>query len=557
MKHRFALLFIVIAMLAALVAPAVAQDTPVLIMGSTQEPDVMSPWYGNSRAASIFTSLWFTGLWGFNQDGSEILPYAVEEAPTLENGLLAADGKSVTFTISADAKWSDGTPVTADDVLFFDEMANTAANTMTGVSTWQTFVDSVTADGSTVTITFTDVYPDWFIIAQFALLPKHILQPVFEANGTIDGAAWNTDPEVSFGPYSFVSWERGVLSRFAANPNWHLGTPKIGELVMQYFADDATLQAAFAAGEIDWADNLALSDAPTYGEVEGATVIATDAEYDDALWLNVTDSSVYEEGVPFPALNDVNVRKAIALALDRETIANEVQKGLATVPVVRWNGYWENTELAPYPYDPEESARLLDEAGWVDSDGDGTRDKDGQELVLKYFTTPASHRLDSQVLVTQYLNAVGIGVQTFAVPGPAVLFADYANRGINNSRTYDISQFAYSSAFLTPSGAPDFSCTTIASAENPAGDNMLGFCNEEHDQVVAQMYVEPNPEARRELAWRVQELWYENYMWIGMYSRPDVTAVNATVNSESLSLSTVNGSTNSFWNVANWELAGA
>ena len=116
-----------------------------------------------------------------------------------------------------------------------------------------------------------------------------------------------------------------------------------------------------------------------------------------------------DEAVPgHPALQDVRVRQAIAMALDRETLNQDLLLGLTTPVESLWAGTpYESPNITPWPYDPAAANALLDEAGWVDSNSDGTRDKDGEELILVHGTTTREIRQDAQA-VAQQLSLIHI-----------------------------------------------------------------------------------------------------------------------------------------------------
>ena len=161
--------------------------------------------------------------WEFDEN-NEPFPRLVTEIPSIENGGVSADGRVITMHLRKDIKWSDKTPLTADDFIFTWQMAVSPKN---AVSTSYPYdkVESITApDPQTVVVTFTDPFAPWLATLWHGILPAHILKPVYDAEGTIDNADWVKKPTVGCGPYLLAEWESGSFARFVRNENYW-GTP--------------------------------------------------------------------------------------------------------------------------------------------------------------------------------------------------------------------------------------------------------------------------------------------------------------------------------------------
>ena len=158
------------------------------------------------------------------------------------------------------------------------------------------------------------------------------------------------------------------------------------------------------------------------------------------------------------------------------SLTRQVKSGLA----------WANPALKPYPYDPEQAKKLLDEAGWVDSNGDGTRDKDGTELVLRYITTNRPVRIDTQAVAQQQLKEIGIGVKLTNLESD-VFFGSYAENGPCATGQGDICEWSDASYFPDPD-TDYWLCSQIPSDENPSGNNWYG-CDEELDKLFQEQVV--------------------------------------------------------------------
>jgi len=200
--------------------------------------------------------------------------------------------------------------------------------------------------------------------------------------------------------------------------------------------------------------------------------------------------SGYNEGIYFnmhptkghPALKDQNVRLAIAYATDRASIVKDLLLGLTGVAAT----YWDNTpyvdpSIKPYPYDPQKAKDLLDEAGWIDSNGDDVRDKDGVELVLKYGTTTREIRKDTQAVIQQQLAAVGIKVELLNYDSDTY-FNSYGAGGPAATFQLDMYEYSTSPNFPDPDTG-EWLCNNIPSDELPSGNNWAGLCDPTLDQL--------------------------------------------------------------------------
>jgi peptide/nickel transport system substrate-binding protein len=245
---------------------------------------------------------------------------------------------------------------------------------------------------------------------------------------------------------------------------------------------------------------------------------------------------------------DVNVRKALVLATDREKIVQDLLGGLTEVA----NSYWASTppfgneDLALEPYDPEEAQRLLDEAGWVDSNGDGTRDKDGTELVLRYIANQRQLRKDVQAVVQQMWAQVGIGTELVNYGDD--YFNGFADGGPQATGQYDIAEYSDAPDFPDPNEGK-YLCSAIPSQDNPEGDNWQGYCNEELDTLFEQQNTETNPDARKEIFSQIQQIMHDEVVWIGLWRDPDLWSVSSRLQGVRLSGATP------FWNAHEWTIS--
>ena len=528
-------------------APAAPTFKGTVTITFVQEPDNLNPLYTSMYFSQITRELWLKGLWNFDENAKPV-PVLAKEIPTVENGGLSADGKTITIKLRDDITWSDGEPLTADDFVFTYDMIMSDKNTPQGRYPYEDYVTSVTApDKTTLVVNFNEPFAAWLTSIFYYVIPKHILQPVFEADGTIDNAAWNRNPSVGVGPFVLSEWETGSHLTFTANPKW-IAPPKIAQVFIRIVPDDAAQEAAIIAGDTDFGVFLS-SDQIEKIEAGGTVkVVPVASGYNEAWFVNVNPETAH------PAMLDVNVRKAIALATDRFTIVKDLL--VDTINPVNVT-YWDNTPpyqtdtLKPYPYDPEQAKQLLDAAGWVDSNGDGTRDKDGVELVLRYITNTRELRKNVQAVVQQQWSQVGIGVE-LVNHSSDIFWNGYNDGGPQAQGLYEIAEYSsVQTAFPDPDASSGWVCEQIASAENPDGANWQGYCNPELDELMAKQATTLDPTARKELYNQIEQIIYDDYVYIGMWKDPDLWSINSRVKNVKLS------GVFPFWNVQEWEVAEA
>ncbi|NWG32828.1 MAG: peptide ABC transporter substrate-binding protein [Chloroflexi bacterium] len=507
----------------------------------TQEPDSLNPLYTTMFFSGITRDFWLKGMWSFDDDNNPVLELAAE-VPSAENGGLSADGKTIVYKLRNDIFWSDGEPITADDFVFTYDMIMSDKNVVQSRYPYEDYVTGVTAtDPKTVTVTFSEPFAAWLTTIFTYVLPKHVLQPVFETEGTLDNAAWNKAPTVGVGPFVFSEWESGSHLIFKANPNW-IHPPKLEQVFIRIVPDDAAQEAAIIAGDTDIGVFLS-SDQIEKLEAGGTVdVIAVASGYDEGWFLNVSPVNAH------PAMLDPNVRKAIALATDRFTIVNDLlDPEINPVNSTYWDGTspYGNPDLKPYPYDPEEAKRLLEAAGWVDSNGDGTRDKDGVELVLRYITNTRELRKNVQAVVVQQWSLVGIGAKLENYSSD-VYWNGYNDGGPQAQGIYDIAEYSSVGSFPDPEASANFLCSEISGPENPDGANWQGLCDEELDALLMEQAVTLDVEKRIELYHQIGKLMYDKVYYIGMWLDPDLWSVNKRLQNVRLSGATP------FWNVHEW-----
>lgn len=457
---------------------------------------------------------------------------APTEVPAVEPTEVPVPAMILTIKLNQKATWSDGVPVTADDFVFAYEMQMSDGNI--GVQTrypFDPYVDSLVAlDDYTIQICLNEVYVGWLPGLNMRPLPKHILGPIYEAEGSIDDADWNWNPTVGTGPFVFSEWVAASHLGFEANPNYWRGAPKLDKLFIRIVPDDEAQMAALATGDSDIGVYITAADKPDLDAMGSVELVSVSSGWVESWFFNTISEELGEANGLQPghiALQDKRVRQAIAMGMNRQLIVDELFYGQYEIPATFWyDSPYEHPDLEPWPYDPEAAKALLDEAGWIDTNGDGTRDKDGVELVIQYSTTAGNENREATgVLAQQMLSEIGVGVEILNYSYD-VIWNSFGDGGPAALGQYDIAEWS-----TVPDDFPDpntatWLCDEIPSDDNPYGGNWQGVCMEELEELFSEQVGELNMNARIQMFHDIGEIMHDEMFWMAMRKDTDFWAVN-------------------------------
>jgi peptide/nickel transport system substrate-binding protein len=510
-----------------------AQEEVVAIIAWEQEGPSLWPLV-NMVFVSAIDPLVRRGVWDWRGDDTEIFPIMVEEIPTVENGLVTEteDGATaVTYRLREGMLWSDGTPITTADCatghrIFMDVSTGDIQRGL-----YPEVVDRLDIiDDLTAVLVYNEPFPDYLVTATLQCeFPAHVYGPILDEVGTIDNAPFlypgGVSELVGYGPYVFESWDIGEQATFVRNPNWGANDfedePAVDVVVLRFIPDAAVRRSAMEVGDVDISVRISFDLVEEHREMADVEVWQTPGVVQDAVWVNMDP-----DGTQHPALKDTRVREAIAHALDRQEMINALYDPNTTPPRSWYHVNWVPDDLSYLDYDPDLANELLDEAGWVDTTGDGVRDNgEGLSLTLRFFTTTLQLRMDYQLLIQQYLADVGIATQLLPVPA-GILFAGFTERGIVSTGDFDLSMFALTNNPLSPNISPFwFACDAI---KVPGGGNGYGFCDPRFDELTSLIATTVDPDERLALVNEQVNIMNNARFWIGMYTRDEYYAVNTT-----------------------------
>jgi peptide/nickel transport system substrate-binding protein len=315
------------------------------------------------------------------------------------------DHLQLTFHLRDDVFWDDGEPVTAEDVRWTWEAQRSPDVAWDNATMKANIVDVEVLDPHTARFHFTHRYPGQMVHAnEGVILPKHAWSALPFSEWR-DNSQWFLDHAVINGPYRLERWTPQQEVVLVRNERYfEKEYPYIDRLVFRIIPDSGSQLTQFFAGSLDYVRQVPSSMA---AEVERnpKTKMMTywPIQWNMVIW-NLRN----------PMFQDVAVRRALTLAIDRQTIVDTLWFGYAKVaasPLIS-NVWGHNRSLQPLPYDPEQARRLLTEAGWVDEDGDGVREKNGQRFSFELATNAGNQeRIDTTVMIQENLRKVGIEVR--------------------------------------------------------------------------------------------------------------------------------------------------
>ena len=519
---------------------AIERDLSTLQLLYGRSVTTLNPHLANGYQDFEAARIVYEPLASYNKSGQLVL-FLAGEIPTLENGGLAEDGTEVTWKLKENVTWSDGEPFTADDVVFTFEFIS---NPEVAAATAQFYenVETVEAlDDYTVRVTFKEPTPAWsvpFIGQTGGILPRHI----FEEFNNIDArdAVANLQP-IGTGPYVAMGFEPGNVV-FEPNPNYWNGRPEFKRVELQGgIAPYAAARDVLKTGAADFAHNLqveatALEDLTAADQGEIVTLFGSKVE---RIMLNFShpfarteDGERSSPTIPHPYFSDLRVRQAISLAVDRQTIAKTLygETGRPTAQLlVAPNRY--QAEEVPLKYDPEAASALLDEAGWVDTDGDGIRDKGGVPMEVLFQASVNPVRQQTQEIVADSLEELGIDVEIVRVRVDDFFSADPKETDSLNHFYADMQVYSTGNESPDPSTYMSWwTCENMASQTNNWQEpNNARYCNLEYDRLWSEAKQELDPEQRTELYQQMNRLLAEDVAVIPVVHRAMANAVSRTL----------------------------
>jgi peptide/nickel transport system substrate-binding protein len=490
-----------------------AQETPTqggTITSVDYEPNTMNPYIASeaiARGAIIFVN---RGLTGVSPDGL-VIPMLADEIPSEENGGITNDGKTITWKLKPGLLWSDGKPLTSDDIKFTWEAVTHPESTATQTQGFNLIESIETPDELTAVVNYSSFWTPWATQFGLGLLPRHATgEPASMGNWE-----WNRTLNPTNGPFVLEEWNAADSMIFARNEHWHEeGRPYLDRINYLFTQEMEVMRQMLQTGEADTVHWLPDDFVDEVSSWENAVVKEGSSPYWYRVQFNLTDNGDLSK--PHPILGDVNVRKAIGKALNREEIVSHWKGVEFTQSMFR--GEFA-CELPPYQQDVEGAKSLLAEAGWADSDGDGILEKDGTKFSVRLSSYTGWNREDEQVIIVDQLKAVGIEA-TIENYEPTVLYGTWGEGSPARRGEYDIMWWDMEIGLDPQVKAEDtYASWRIPSEENPSGFNCTRVNDPEIDEWLRSAGSTTDTAVRQEAYCNIATKLYNdiiNEWWVGV-----------------------------------------
>ena len=514
-----------------------------------QAPTILNPYLSSGNKDTEPASLVVEPLAEYNPNG-EIVAVLATRVPTLENGGVSADRTRITWNIREDAVWSDGAPLTADDVVFTWRYCTAPDSGCSRSLSFENVASVDAVDERTVAITFDA--PTSFPYAPFVSHASPILQASQFADclgaAAVECTAANFMP-IGTGPYVVADFrDDTVLYRF--NPLYRgveSGLPYFSEVILKGGGSAAdAARSVLQRNEADYAWNLQVEPEilASLAADGGGTVVSDFATEVERLMLNQTNPdaslgdlrSEYADGAnPHPFLTDRVVGRALSLAIDRGALVRVGYGEFAGRPTCN---VWPAPPAQASTNNDEclvqnmaLAREILDNAGIVDSDGDGVREREGVPLKILFQTSTNSVRQTTQDLIQGWWAEIGVETELKNID-PAVFFSSDLGSPDTFGKFYaDVQMYTNSGSGVDPEGyLGSWSTSQIAGAANSfSGRNIQRFQSDEYDDLYAELQNTADVERRNQITIALNDLLVGSYSIVPLIHRGLVSAHSSDI----------------------------
>jgi peptide/nickel transport system substrate-binding protein len=470
------------------------QKVNQLLISSIGDASYLNPILSQDSASSDITGFVFNGLIKYDRNLEKLVGDLAESWE-----VKPGPEPVITFFLRRGVRWHDGKEFTADDVKFtYDKLMDEKTNTVRR-SDYELVKKAEVLAPHTFRVAYKQPFSPSLQTWSMGIIPKHLLE-----KEDINTAAFNRKP-IGTGPFRFAEWVSDEKIVVEANPGYFEGRPQLDRIIYRIIPETSLSEMELLTGGIDYY-GVQPHQVERMKEISFLKVYSQPALSYTYLGYNL------KEGL----FQDKRVRQAFTYAINREEIVEYVLYGLGTVisgPFPRHLWYY-NPKVEPFPYDPSKARRLLEEAGWKDTDGDGILDKDGKRLGFKLITNSGNDvRRDVGVLVQRQLRELGVDV-TFETYEWSVFLKNFINAK------------AFDACILGWSLSPDPDDYMIwHSSQIEKGFNFISYRNPEVDRLWEEGRKEYDVEKRKKIYWRIHELMAEDQPYTFLFSPLGVSAL--------------------------------
>lgn len=527
-----------------------------------QAPSILNPYLSAGTKDIESASLVIEPLARYNETGA-MVPYLAESVPTVENGGVSSDLQSITWTLKEGIMWSDGSPVTSADVKFTADYCMDPNGGCAQLEAFDNISAIETPDDRTIVVRFSMPMPNPY--GPFVGGTSPIIQKAQFEN--CKGAAAPNCTEQNFGPigtgpFVVTEFRPNDVIQMKANDNYRdASKPAFATLTFKGGGDALGAgRSVLETGEFDYAWNLQLApDVIAKMEQAGKGVaIAGFGPLVERLEMNLTDPSPALDAdtrstrkAPHPFLSDINVRKALSMAIDRPLLveigygkAGKVTCDLVPAPdlYAAKNDFCMSQDIAG-------ANALLDEAGWARG-GDGVRAKDGVRLSILYQTSTNAVRQDFQALIKEWWTQIGVETELRNLNASVFFGGDPGSPDTFQKFYADVEMYANTFNGTDPQGyLSAYRCGNEPKPESQwQGNNINRFCDPAYDALLDELAQTGDLAKRGELGIKLNDmLTKDSYTIVPLVHRGRVSA-----HAKSLGGIVLNTWDSELWNAADW-----
>ena len=527
-----------------------------------QAPSILNPYLSGGTKDIESSSIVIEPLGRYTETGA-LVPYLAQEIPTVANGGVSADLTAITWRLKEGLLWSDGSPVTSADVKFTADYCMHPEGGCAQLAKFEGVTSIDTPDALTVTVNFSSPKPNPygpFMGGQTPIIQKAQFENCMGAKAPGCTEA-NFNP-IGTGPFVVTDFRPNDVIQMAANPNYRdPAKPAFATLTFKGGGDATGAgRSVLETGEFDYAWNLQLApDVIANMEKAGKGVaIAGFGPLVERLEMNMTDPSSSVDAdtrstrkAPHPFLSDINVRKALSMAIDRPLLvevgygkAGRVSCDLVPAPdlYAANNDYCMKQDIAG-------ANALLDSAGWAKG-GDGIRAKDGVRLSILYQTSTNAVRQDFQALIKQWWGEIGVETELRNLNASVFFGGDPGSPDTFQKFYADVEMYANTFDGTDPQAyLAAYRCGNEPKPESQwQGENINRFCDPAYDAMLDELAQTGDLAKRGEIAIKLNNmLTKDSYTIVPLVHRGRVSA-----HAKSLGGVVLNTWDSELWNVADW-----
>jgi peptide/nickel transport system substrate-binding protein len=420
------------------------------------------------------------------------------------------DRKIITFHLRDDVSWSDGVPVTAEDVRWTWQAQVHPDIAWEGVEAKRQIRDVEVVDPHTVRFHFERVSAKQLLeVNEGVILPKHAWEKLPFSQWRQSGD-WFRQHLVVNGPFTLASWEPQQQIVLKRNDRYYeKGFPYLDRVVMRQITDQPAAFSQILNGELDFVPQIVPADAPRFKGSPRIDLVA--------FWANLFVAVGWNN--EHPLFRDREIRRALTLAIDRQTIVDTLLGSYGRVadsPIL--TTIWAHDDsIHPLPYDPAEARRIFATKGWKDSNGDGILDKDGKPFAFELISNAGNQtRTDAMVMLQDQLKKVGLRVTLRQLDFNTLIAQTVAGK-------FDAAILGYTlDTSLDLTG--NFHSGSIRN-----GNNSVRYRNPELDRLLDTAAIQPDMLAERPYLDRIQQIIHHDQPLTFLWESQRLTAINKRV----------------------------